>query len=202
MSTSISLLCTVHAKQIRCTCNPKGDTLPETIDANNAANIGLDGNSDRLSFMGTWAHSEHIAPPHLLHIGTIENKNVQKPTQSGEFTLHEAEPNTDKTMLLELPLRSKALEGIINKEFAKLSAVESVNALGTADYTTYIGKIPGKAKVGIYAAPQPDKLSRKYAPIFLIKEVDAGAKFTIGGDFEFTAKTIDQTSSTVQLHLY
>lgn len=172
-------------------CNNDGDKLPSRIEREDTG-LSVDIRARKASIMGysAYAPNLYIAPPHLAHLGLIEQDRIITPTRSGEITLsdiHQAGP-----AVLRLKLVNSAIKKAIASEVAKVG-------LSVDDYLLCIGKIPGIAEAGIYATPTPGKLrNNEHAPIFLVQRVGVGGEIdivdgpkvkTIGGNKD--AVTID-----------
>lgn len=175
-------------------CNRDGDRLPSRIEREHAG-LGVDIRARKGSIMGYSAYAPdlYIAPPHLAHLGLIEEDRIITPEESGKITLsdiHQTGP-----AVLQLELANSALKETIAPEVAKAD-------LSVDDYVLCIGKISDSDEVGVYATPTPEKLrSNENAPILLVQRVGAGDEIDIADGPKVKPISGNKNAVTIDLRL-
>ncbi len=150
-------------------CSRTSDTLPTQIGREEPS-LDVDIRAWPTSIMGYSAVSPfpYIASPHLAHLGVIKPDRIITPEVSGTTTL--SDPRQSGPAIAQLALTNPALKKAIATEVAK-------SKLSVDDYGLWIGKIPGLAEIGVYAAPRLDQL--RYADIFLLQRLGVGDQLDI-----------------------
>ncbi len=164
-------------------CSKVADEVPLTI-AHDQRDLSVDMDINKGSLMSyTTNYDTYISPIQLAYLGVIPKNRIVTPDQSDSFVLGDI--RADGPALLQLPFSNPAIKTIIKNSL--LPALGSKDDLSINDFRLFLGKLPDRQSVGVYAAPvvgkhkNDDPHSAAY-PTYLLWILRDGQTATLEGD--------------------